>query len=103
MFTKVQKRIYITEKKRNMGNVRSLRYPCRKSAHSIRGEYVLSISSLMRRQFVVTHTIRETEIPVLLDRWVTNTSSVKMSCPQKKKKKKKKKKKNKFGGPFFFL
>jgi hypothetical protein len=27
---------------------------------------------LMKRQFVVTHTIRQTEIPALLDSWVTN-------------------------------
>jgi hypothetical protein len=37
----------------------------------------------MKQQFVVTHTIRQTEIPALLDRWVTNTPSVKMPCPQK--------------------
>ena len=32
---------------------------------------------------VVTHTIHQTEIPTLLDSWVTNTPSVKMLCPQK--------------------
>jgi hypothetical protein len=44
--------------------------------------YVLDIS-LMKEQFVVTHTIRQTEIPALLDSWVTNTPSIKMLCPQK--------------------
>ena len=37
----------------------------------------------MKKQFVVTHAIRPTEIPALLDSWVTNTTSVKMLCPQK--------------------
>ena len=27
----------------------------------------------MKQQFVVTHTVRQTYIPVLLDSWVTNT------------------------------
>jgi hypothetical protein len=40
----------------------------------------------MRRQFVVTHTIRQTQILALLDSWVTDAPSVKMLCPQKKKK-----------------
>ena len=34
--------------------------------------------SLKKQQFVVTHTIRETEIPALPDSSVTNTTSVKM-------------------------
>jgi len=38
----------------------------------------------MKRQSVVTHTIRRTHITALPDSWVTNTSSVKMLCPQKK-------------------
>ena len=38
----------------------------------------------MKRQFFVSHTIRQTEISALLDRWVTNTPSVKMVYPQKK-------------------
>jgi len=38
----------------------------------------------MKQQFFLTPTIRQTEIPALLDRWVTNTQSVKMSCPQQK-------------------
>jgi len=29
----------------------------------------------------ITHTIRQPEIPTLLDSWVTNTASVKMLCP----------------------
>jgi hypothetical protein len=40
--------------------------------------------SLMKRQFVETHTIRHTEIPELLDSWVTDTP-VKMLCLRKKK------------------
>jgi hypothetical protein len=31
-----------------------------------------------------THTIRQTEIPALLDTWVTNMPSVKMFSPQEK-------------------
>jgi hypothetical protein len=38
--------------------------------------------SLMKQQFVVTHTIRQTEILVSLDSSVINTPSVKMLCPQ---------------------
>ena len=38
----------------------------------------------MKRQFVVTHEIRETEIPALRVSWVTNTHSVKC-CVHKKK------------------
>jgi hypothetical protein len=38
---------------------------------------------LTKRQFIVTHTIRQTEIPALMDSCVTNTPSVKMLCPQK--------------------
>ena len=37
----------------------------------------------MKKQFVLTHAIRPTEIPAFLESWVTNTSSVKMLCPQK--------------------
>jgi hypothetical protein len=40
--------------------------------------------SLMKRLFVVTHTIRKSEIPALLDCPATNAPSVKMLCPQKK-------------------
>jgi hypothetical protein len=36
-----------------------------------------------KQQFVLTHTIRQSEIPALLDSWITNTSSVKMLPPQK--------------------
>jgi hypothetical protein len=43
----------------------------------------------MKKQFVVTHKIRQTEIPALIDNWVTNTP-VKIVYLQKKKKKKKK-------------
>ena len=38
--------------------------------------------SRMEKQFVVNHAICPTEIPALLDSWVTNTLSVKMVCPQ---------------------
>jgi hypothetical protein len=38
---------------------------------------------LMKRQFVVTHTIRLTATAALLDSWVTSTPSVKILCPQK--------------------
>jgi hypothetical protein len=40
--------------------------------------------SLMKRQFVVTHTIRHIEIPEILDNYVRDTH-VKMLCPRKKK------------------
>ena len=39
----------------------------------------------MKRQYVITHTIRPAEFPALLDGCVTNTPSVKMLFPQKKK------------------
>ena len=40
--------------------------------------------SFTKQQFVVTHTIRQTDIPALVDSSVTNTSSVKMLYAQKK-------------------
>ena len=43
----------------------------------------LSKISLMEQQFVVTHTICQSDIPALLDSRVTNTPSVKMLCPEK--------------------
>ena len=36
----------------------------------------------MKWQFIVTHTVCQTEIPTLPDSGVTNTPSVKMLCPQ---------------------
>jgi len=36
-----------------------------------------------KQQFVITHTMRLTEIPALLDGWVKHKLSVKMLCPQK--------------------
>jgi len=39
--------------------------------------------SLMKQQFVVTHTICQTEILALLDSSVTNAPSIKILCPQK--------------------
>jgi len=44
--------------------------------------FIMGIS-LMKDQFVVTHTIHQTEIATLLDSWVTDISSVKNACPQK--------------------
>ena len=41
-----------------------------------------SMISLMKQQFVVTHTIRQTKIPALADSCVTNAPSVKMLCPE---------------------
>jgi len=38
----------------------------------------------MKQQFAVTHTVRQTELPALLDSWFTNIPSVKMLCQQKK-------------------
>jgi hypothetical protein len=46
---------------------------------------MLNRFSFMKRQPVVTHTIRENRVPALLDVWFTNTPSVKMSCAQRKK------------------
>jgi hypothetical protein len=40
--------------------------------------------SPVKQQFVVTHTIRRTEIPASPRSWVTNTPSVKMWRAQKK-------------------
>jgi len=37
---------------------------------------------LMKQQFVITHTISQTDIPALLHIWITITLSVKM-CPQR--------------------
>ena len=44
--------------------------------------FVMGIS-LMKHQFVVTHTIHQTEIPTLLHSWVTDIPSVKNVCSQK--------------------
>ena len=38
----------------------------------------------MERRSVLTHTIRQNEIPALLRSWLKNKPSVKMLCPQKK-------------------
>ena len=48
-------------------------------ARETRREIIL----LMKQQFVVTHTIRQTDIPALLASWVTNTTLSKC-CLQKK-------------------
>jgi len=37
----------------------------------------------MNQRFFENHTIRQTEIHALLDRWVTSTPSVKMLCPHR--------------------
>lgn len=39
-------------------------------------------TSLVIQQYVGTHTISQNEVTALLDNCVTNTPSVKMSCPQ---------------------
>jgi hypothetical protein len=44
--------------------------------------FALSLS-LVERQFVITHTIRQTEIPALLDSSMANTPSVKILFPLK--------------------
>jgi hypothetical protein len=43
-----------------------------------------SMIPLMKQEFAVTHTIRQTKISALADSCVTNTPSVKMPWPQKK-------------------
>ena len=44
----------------------------------------LGIISFTQHQFDVILTILQTEIPALLDSWITNTPSVKMLCQKKK-------------------
>ena len=41
----------------------------------------VNTTSLMKRQFVVTDIICQTELTAWLDSWVTDTPSVKMLCP----------------------
>ena len=41
------------------------------------------ILSLTKQRFASTQAIRQTEIPALLDGWVTSKHSVTMLCPQK--------------------
>jgi len=41
--------------------------------------------SLMKQQFVVTHTVRQNEILALVDSWVTDALSIKLLSPRKKK------------------
>ena len=50
------------------------------SSHSTLNRY-----SHTKRQSVLTHTVLPNGVPTLLDVWVTNNFSFKMSCPQKKK------------------
>ena len=45
-------------------------------------EHTYTYAVLMEQLFVAKHTIRQTEIPALLDSLVTNTPSVKTQCPQ---------------------
>jgi hypothetical protein len=62
----------------------------------------------MKWQFVITQTICQTEIPALLDSWVTNTPSVKILCPhppkkrKKERRKKEKKERKKVAWPYIF-
>ena len=51
--------------------------------NSVITERNLHSISLTKRQFVVTHAIRQPGTPALLNIYSTNTPSVKMSCPQK--------------------
>ena len=46
--------------------------------------FVCVCVSLIKQQCVISHTIRQTEIPALLHSWVTNTRSVTTFSPQKK-------------------
>ena len=39
---------------------------------------------LTRQQFVITHTVRQTEIPALLANWFINAPSVKMLSPKER-------------------
>ena len=43
----------------------------------------LNLNRNMKQQFVITHATPQTELPALLDIWVTNTPFVKMLYPQK--------------------
>jgi hypothetical protein len=36
---------------------------------------------IMKQQFIINHTIRQTQLPASLDSWFTNISSFKMLCP----------------------
>jgi hypothetical protein len=40
--------------------------------------------TLVKWQCVATHTVRLSEMAAYLDAWVTNTPSVKISCPRTK-------------------
>jgi hypothetical protein len=40
--------------------------------------------SLMKQQFIVTHTVRQNEILALVDSWVTDAPSIKMLSPREK-------------------
>jgi hypothetical protein len=52
------------------------------SSYAVTLTFLVKWVSPMTEQFVVTHTIRQNEIPASLNSWVTNTPSVKMLCPQ---------------------
>jgi hypothetical protein len=45
--------------------------------------FAVRVISHLKQQFVITYTVRQTEIPALLDSWVTKPP-VKMLYPQKK-------------------
>ena len=47
-----------------------------------RSTQIFFLILLVKQQFVVTHTIRQTEIPALLGSWITNVHSVKILYPQ---------------------
>ena len=46
--------------------------------------YSSDVTTRITPEMAKLHTICPTEIPTLLDSWVTNTAVVKMLCPQKK-------------------
>jgi len=54
--------------------------PCKKVVWKITYENYINISP-MKWQFVVTHTVIQTEILMLINSWVTNTHDVKILCP----------------------
>ena len=56
-----------------------LRHGKKKDKRGIVKKYITEIS-LIKQLIVVTHIIRETEIPTLVDISLTNTPSVKILC-----------------------
>ena len=61
-----------------------MKFDGRINKSEISGSSNLKHTPLMEQQFVVTHTIRKTEISALLEICVTNKPSVNILHPQKK-------------------